>query len=307
MFSKLILDETIIKLIIQIMLRRLNHSSTKKFLPQSRFYAATIAKINKEHKNEIYQPGQFFINKNSPYRGIIIKRCENISDNALPNETKAFDTFVPASAATSNFEHTAPYYHVLIDKRDWSESRELPTDIRIPVDLGNENGKNSSGPNNKNSPFKKQYGAVNDSTNENESTFLPKKFQNLNTDQYHLLSNEEREEYEDLIFKRMRETMGRINGDDLEALKNKQDPVNKQQEFYNLRKQMDEFTPVTDPFENENDIYKEGHDIISHEDIMPVNPEIVNLRKDSRSRHSSESNVDFKLSDCFMHHDVTKG
>lgn len=96
---------------------------------------------SKEWNNKTYEPGQFFVHKKTPYRGIVLGeiRAEEKNIDEIPNEESSLQL------ADTSF----PYYKVLVHDDDYKHIKTPPTEVVIEdtVNLVE----------NRDSPFKKDF------------------------------------------------------------------------------------------------------------------------------------------------------
>merc|ERR1711972_56191 len=96
-------------------------------LLKRRLYSTECVNIlgvpSKEWNNKTYEPGQFFIHKKTPYRGIILGevKAEERNIDELPNEESSLEL------ANTSY----PYYKVLVHFADSAKISQPPSDYII--------------------------------------------------------------------------------------------------------------------------------------------------------------------------------
>ena len=245
-----------------------------RLITPKRPYAATVATIQARLKNAPYQPGQFFIHKHTPYRGVIINNCQNLSEkSAINGDFNAFEEMSAVAKMTEN--NSRNFYHVLIDRRDWDKVNELPTDIRVPRNIGLSSDSHFFTSN----PLPGQGVGSPDIVNQPNYQKNPgNPFQEPAQQQNNNKNNDD---------------STRIN--------------QTQNSKFSLKK-----FNTHDPFDedpNDNDIYKEGHDIVNHNDILPIDPEFMHLydrpeRSSAFGMGQGAKDGRVNISEIFHHRDL---
>ena len=228
--------------------------------PSLRPYASTVASLLESDETTSHQPGQFFINKNTPYRGLIIGKCKNLSAKSRLDGN--YDAFPSSSSSTSAMEissnHKDSYYHVLIDKNDWLEMQDIPTDIRIPKNLRSDNGLQTSN----NPPGPPTPPSMPPSSDHNQMS-------NLNRPNRSPFSKHNR--YDN---RKGPPSSAKSQDRDRTNIPNHQNLT----DFSSFS----ETDHILDPLNIDGErIYYEGHDIVHHNEILPISLKM--LRKENQA------------------------